>query len=141
MPGANVSFSSAGSNDSDGNIDSYGWDFGDGSTSSAVNPNHTYTMAGVFDVTLTVTDNDGDTGSDTTTAAITDQPPVEIPDVSINSTSQNGTPGMPVIEQLFTGQSDYRLFSANDLGMHCGDFDTRISSVLPPFQEIGRAHV
>ncbi len=22
----------------------------------------------------------------------------------------------------------------NDLGMHCGDLDTRIASILPPFQ-------
>jgi hypothetical protein len=55
---------------------------------------------------------------------------------SINSTSQNGIPGTPVSEQPFAGLSNYVLFSANDLGMHCGDFDTRISSVLPPFNVI-----
>jgi len=60
-------------------------------------------------------------------------PPPTGGDVSINSTSQNGVPGAPVSEQPFTGLSDYVLFSINDLGMHCGDFDTRISSVLPPF--------
>jgi hypothetical protein len=59
-----------------------------------------------------------------------------LPDVSINSTSQNGIPGLPVIEQPFAGQSGYKVFSANDLGMHCGDFDTRISSILPPFQVV-----
>ena len=62
--------------------------------------------------------------------------PVVLPDVSINSTSQNGIPGAPVDVQLLTGQSSYKLFSANDLGMHCGDFDTRISSILPPFQVV-----
>ena len=61
-------------------------------------------------------------------------PPQPIPNVSINSTSQNGIPGAPVSEQPLTGLAGYMLFSANDLGMHCGDFDTRISSVLPPFQ-------
>ena len=60
----------------------------------------------------------------------------QLPGVSINSTSQNGFPGIPVIEKSLTGQSDYKLFSANDLGMHCGDFDTRISSILPPFQVV-----
>jgi hypothetical protein len=60
-----------------------------------------------------------------------------LPDVSINSTSQNGTPGAnPVSEQPLSGQSAYKVFSANDLGMHCGDFDTRISSILPPFQVV-----
>ena len=63
-------------------------------------------------------------------------PPPVLPDVSINSTSQNGMPGIPVIEQLFSSQSGYKVFSANDLGMHCGDFDTRISSILPPFQVV-----
>ena len=36
---------------------SYAWDFGDGGTSTEANPVHTYTRAGYFDVTLTVTDN------------------------------------------------------------------------------------
>ncbi len=34
---------------------SYYWDFGDGHTSSARNPNYTYVQAGVYQVTLTVT--------------------------------------------------------------------------------------
>ncbi|MEA2080665.1 MAG: hypothetical protein U9P00_12550 [Pseudomonadota bacterium] len=61
------------------------------------------------------------------------EPPVEIPDVSINSTSQNGTPGMPVPEQSLAGNNNYQIFAINDLGMHCGDLDTRVSSILPPF--------
>ena len=55
------------STDSDGTIASYAWDFGDGNTSTEADPVHTYT--GIteltdFDVTLTVTDDDGatDTG-------------------------------------------------------------------------------
>jgi len=35
------------------------WDFGDGATSTAVNPFHIYTVAGQFDVTLTLTTADG----------------------------------------------------------------------------------
>ncbi|HBE92733.1 MAG TPA: cytochrome C [Gammaproteobacteria bacterium] len=54
-------------------------------------------------------------------------------DVSINSTSQNGTSGIAVTEQPFVGNNSYKIFATNDLGMHCGDFDTRISSILPPF--------
>lgn len=35
------------------------WDFGDGNSSTEVNPEHTYAAAGTYQVTLTVTDNDG----------------------------------------------------------------------------------
>lgn len=38
---------------------SYFWDFGDGNTSTATNPVHTYTTDGLFDVSLTVTDFNG----------------------------------------------------------------------------------
>ncbi|MBL3600431.1 MAG: hypothetical protein JMN25_11250 [gamma proteobacterium endosymbiont of Lamellibrachia anaximandri] len=73
----------------------------------------------------------GDTGGGT-------PPPVVIPppvgtEVSINSTSQNGTPGIPVAEQPLVNQNGYKIFAINDLGMHCGDLDTRVSSILPPF--------
>lgn len=62
------------------------------------------------------------------------------PNVSINSTSQNTADvgvapnGAPVPEQPFVGNNSYRVMAINDLGMHCGDFDTRIASILPPFQ-------
>ena len=55
---------------------------------------------------------------------------------SINSTSKNGIPRAAVSEQALTSVPDYVLFATNDLGMHCGDFDTRISSILPPFNVI-----
>ncbi|WP_246075821.1 PKD domain-containing protein [Aliikangiella marina] len=46
------------SSDSDGQIISYAWDFGDGSSSTQQNPNHTFSAAGTYTVSLTVTDND-----------------------------------------------------------------------------------
>src|SRR5207247_1583984 len=54
-----VNFSSAGSSDSDGSIVAYDWDFGDGGTSTAANPSHTYNAAGTYTATLVVTDNLG----------------------------------------------------------------------------------
>ena len=36
---------------------SFSWDFGDGTTSTAQNPSHTYSAAGTFTATLTVTDS------------------------------------------------------------------------------------
>lgn len=37
----------------------YSWDFGDGTTSTAANPTHTYTQQGAFSVTLVVTNSAG----------------------------------------------------------------------------------
>jgi PKD repeat protein len=56
------------SSDNDGNIASQRWDFGDGTSSDQANPSHTYAAGGTFSVTLTVTDNCGDT--DTRTRAV-----------------------------------------------------------------------
>jgi subtilase family serine protease len=47
------------STDSDGTIASHSWTFGDGGTSTAANPSHTYAASGTFTVTETVTDNGG----------------------------------------------------------------------------------
>lgn len=48
-------------NDNDGYITSYSWDFGDGSSNNQQNSSHTFTIAGTYNVTLTVTDDDGAT--------------------------------------------------------------------------------
>ena len=134
--GVAVSFSSAGSNDPNGSIASYAWTFGDGGTSAAANPSHTYANAATYNVSLTVTDNQGATGSATTSATITGGSSActtPNPTASINSTSQNGCPGDPVPEQAQVTSSSYAVLAINDLGMHCGDLDTRIASILPPF--------
>lgn len=53
-----VTFSAAGSTDADGSIAGYAWDFGDGQTSAAAQPSHTYAV-GSYTARLTVTDNLG----------------------------------------------------------------------------------
>ncbi|WP_206050830.1 PKD domain-containing protein [Nocardioides speluncae] len=58
-------FDGSGSTDPDGSIASYAWDFGDGQTGAGVTPSHTYAAAGKYRVQLTVTDNDGRTGTAT----------------------------------------------------------------------------
>jgi glucose/arabinose dehydrogenase/PKD repeat protein len=51
-----VNFSSAGSADPEGQPITYLWNFGDGATSSAANPVHTYASAGQFTARLTTSD-------------------------------------------------------------------------------------
>src|SRR4029079_12068213 len=52
----NVTFSSSGSSDPEGQPLPYSWAFGDGATSTAANPSHTYTSPGVYQARLTVSD-------------------------------------------------------------------------------------
>ena len=58
-----VTFDGTISYDRDGLIESYEWDFGDGNNGSGMIVNHTYSNLGSYNVTLTVTDDDGYTGN------------------------------------------------------------------------------
>ncbi|WPR77524.1 PKD domain-containing protein [Algoriphagus sp. NG3] len=53
-----VQFSGSGSRDNEG-IVSYLWSFGDGATSTEMDPVHLYSEDGIYEVSLTVTDSDG----------------------------------------------------------------------------------
>lgn len=68
--GVAVTFDGSGSRDLDGEIVSWQWNFGDGRQASGETFQKTYTEGGIYVVTLTVTDNDGLTDSDTTLAEI-----------------------------------------------------------------------
>ncbi|MEY7978026.1 lectin [Streptomyces pilosus] len=54
-----VAFSSAGTSDPDGDTLTHAWTFGDGATSTAANPSHTYTTNGQYTATLKATDPSG----------------------------------------------------------------------------------
>ncbi|WP_349309732.1 PKD domain-containing protein [Microbacterium sp. MM2322] len=76
-----ASFQGSASSDPDGTIVSYAWEFGDGATSTAVNPTHRYASSGDYTVKLTVTDDDG--------ASNTAQVPVSVV-ANVSPTAQAG---------------------------------------------------
>ncbi|MBH9576245.1 chitinase C-terminal domain-containing protein [Inhella proteolytica] len=61
--GLSLSVDAAASSDPDGQIASYAWSFGDGSTATGVRASRSYASAGSYSVSLTVTDNKGATHS------------------------------------------------------------------------------
>jgi len=74
-----VSFNASSSSDSDGSIINYQWDFKDGDTSTGETVNHTFNIDGIYNVTLTVTDNEEATNSANVTITVketTSPPPV-----------------------------------------------------------------
>ena len=80
--GLTCSFTST-SSDPDGSIVAYSWTFGDGGTSTAQNPSHTYAAGGTYTVKLTVTDNRGATAS--ASKSVTVSQPNQAPTVNAGS--------------------------------------------------------
>ena len=78
-PTANFSFTTNGltanftdsSTDAGGSIGSHSWTFGDGGTSTATNPSHTYTTAGSYSVTETVADSVNTSATSSKTSTVT----------------------------------------------------------------------
>ena len=71
-----MAFDASASIDSDGTIVSYDWDFGDGGTATGVARQTTRFAVGTYTVTLTVTDDDGETDTATQVVGATNDAPV-----------------------------------------------------------------
>jgi PKD repeat protein len=83
-----VDFDGSASRDPDGYISSYRWDFGNGDTSTAMNPSYTYGSAGGYTAVLTVTDNVGLSSSASVFISVTapaNQAPTAFASVSATS--------------------------------------------------------
>jgi len=78
LTGVVIHFNASGSYDPDGTIVSYFWDFGDGNTGAGVTIDHSYADNGTYTVTLTVTDNDGETGIASSLKTVLNRPPVAL---------------------------------------------------------------
>jgi PKD repeat protein len=88
-----ATFDGSASSDPDGTVDTYAWNFGDGSISSVAAPAHTYSVAGTYNVTLTVTDNKGATDAVTHAVTVTAAPPSNAPPVAAFTAGMTGLSG------------------------------------------------
>jgi PKD repeat protein len=73
--GLNCSFDGSGSADSDGTIQTYSWDFGDGASGIGKTAQHRYTQSGGYTATLTVSDDGGATATASHVVAVTNAAP------------------------------------------------------------------
>ena len=118
-PTANFTYSASGltvsftdtSTDSGGTIGSHAWTFGDGGTSNATNPTHTYAAGGTYSVTETVTDSgNGSTSSKTSAVTVS---------------ASGGTPTANftyTISRLTVNFTDTSTDSGGSIGMHSWNF-------------------
>ena len=140
-----IIFDGSDSTDSDGEIVSYSWDFGDDSTGSGVSPTHSYSTLDTYTVTLTVTDDQGAPDTDTTTVTITEEV-IVTPDLSYSGNHIDRTLTITQIDQedilwsdienIGTGSCiipDSGYIEVNDFISYCID---RIELQYIPTQEI-----
>ena len=104
------------------NATNFGWDFGDGQTSTAVGPSNTYTNAGSYTVTLTAVGAGGtNTLARTNYIVVTNPPPPVVADFTGSPTS-----GVAPLTVSFTNLSTGATSYSWDFG------DTQTSTVVTP---------
>jgi PKD repeat protein len=110
----NCAFDSSASTAPGGQIASYAWNFGDGSTSTQANPSHSFAQAGSYGVTLTVKDNRGSTGSASATVTVSTTQSQSISFVAKASTTGNSrTYSVTIPASVKAGNGLLLLLAAN----------------------------
>jgi PKD repeat protein len=121
-----VSFDGSGSTDSDGYIDSWDWDFGDGASASGALVNHTYNAPGAYSVTLTVTDNDNLSDNDSLNITVNNQAPVAVAGADISF-------GIAPVSVAFSSTGSYDPDASGSISAYDWDFgDGGSSSAANP---------
>jgi PKD repeat protein len=127
LVGETLTFSGGGSSDGDGKIVQYAWDFGDGTTANGVKVNHSYSKAGSYQVTLTVTD-DGGLNDSTTQEVQIEEPPVNQPPTAVISATTTAVVSQSV--QFDGSGSTDSDGSIAKYDWHLGDGTTAVGQVV-----------
>ncbi|MFC1949714.1 PKD domain-containing protein [Chloroflexota bacterium] len=121
----------------DGTIVSYEWSFGDNTNGSGVSVSHTYTAVGIYDVNLTVTDENGTQSSDSTMVVVYDSSAgfvtgggwIDSPEGAYTADSSlTGKANFGFVSKyqkgasVPTGQTEFR-FKVADFNFHSSNYD------------------
>lgn len=115
------SFDGTGSSDADGTVDSYAWDFGDGTHGSGATPSHGYAQSGTYTVSLVVTDDRG-ASSDPWTGQVTvsgSAQPVSFVDAASSNVS-SAAPTVDVPNGVQAGDTEVLFVSTAHTGSVAG---------------------
>ena len=82
-----VTFDASESFDLDGNIVSYSWDFGDGTTGEGISSSHSYYSNGNYTISLTVVDDEANTNMNTTYCLVIDTTKITSSDATLATVS------------------------------------------------------
>ncbi|MDE0959040.1 MAG: PKD domain-containing protein, partial [Planctomycetota bacterium] len=93
------------SNSSTGDINGYSWDFGDGGSSTAQNPSHTYTTAGTYSVTMTATGPGGSNTASCGSCIVVTDPPPPPPTAPVASFTPDSSGGEAPVTVSFSNSS------------------------------------
>jgi len=116
-------FNASNSYDLDGNITTYHWSFGDGTDDIGTTLNHTYYANGTYTLTLTVTDNEGRNGTNSTR-------------VEIGTFSVHFIP----LQILAALNAQYNLSLTTPFYCYDADDDGRVDSFLDPNNVLRAVH-
>ena len=114
MAGSEELFDASASSD-DLSIQSYHWDFGDGTTSDEKKPVKKYAKEGTYTVTLTVTDNGGLTDTAQVQVVVDKQDTLGVLNVAVLDENNNPVPYVPVYFDL--GSGNQRIVNTNGSGI------------------------
>lgn len=115
-----VAFNGAGSTDPDGTIVAYDWNFGDFTTGTGAVISHSYTSAGTYPATLTVTDNRGDTSATTVNITVAGAP--KVAPANLQKVGSGSIPAPPYGDFAWTpvpGATSYEINMAGFFGGGC----------------------